>query len=259
MTDRVLPDISRLGYDSKKHAYTLDGTKLLSGVTTVLSATSDKAALINWSANMAVEHVEKNSTQSDRGIWLVEPSVLEAAKTAHTKKKEAAGEHGTDVHALVEEYIKECLLHNEGKPLYACVAPIIPFREWAEGEVDHFIVAEQKLYDEENAAAGTADFFYVSKQGELVVGDLKTFPKLFSVDAYVQCAMYGRMWRLLTGHAPTKAMVVKMCDPTDERLIKYGTKAFAVYERRALEEDEQIFLKRLDIYRHGKNFKSPKD
>lgn len=267
MENIVLPDVSRLTFNSGKHAYTLDGTKLLSGVTTVLSATSDKAQLINWSANMSADYVRDNEQAFvEADVFLPEKfrQIVDESRTAHTRKKEAAGSLGTDVHALVEEYVLACIESATGRPQEAIprligVDPILPFIEWASQEVGYFVAAEQKLYDEENAVAGTADFFYVSKVGEFVAGDLKTFPKMWSPDAYCQTGMYARMWRMLTGLQATKSVVVKMCDPNDIRLKKYGGKAFAVYERFALQEDEDMFLKRLAVYRYNQNFKSPKE
>lgn len=265
MENIVLPDISRLSYDPKKHAYKLDGSSHLTGVTSVLSGTSDKSALINWSANVAVDYVKENSPFMEYGLaevddhYEVPTAVLEAARTAHTKKKEAAGTKGTDAHALVEQYVLECLATNEGKPVSTVLSPVQPFVDWAHTEVEFFVAAEQKLFDEENAVAGTADFFYVSKTGEFVAGDLKTFPKMWSPDAYCQTGQYARMWRLLTGLQATKSVVVKMCDPEDLRLKKYGGLPFAVYSRYALQEDEEMFLKRLDVYRYNQNFTSPKE
>lgn len=262
-----LPDTSRLTFDLKKHAYLLDGIKHLTGVTTVLSATSDKAQLINWAANMAVDHIknhpdvqsasEGHDGEEPTGSWLydVPEYVLEEARTAHAKKKEAAGSKGTNTHALVEEYIKGLIHHPQDGVEYT--SSIRPFVEWAKIEVDYFLAAEQKLFDEENAIGGTADFFYISKKGELVAGDLKTYPVMWSPDAYCQTGIYARMWRLLMGDQATKSVVVKMCDPTDERLKKYGADAFAVYPRYALQEDEEMFLKRLDVYRYNQNYTKP--
>jgi len=234
---------------------------------------------------MAVEYIEKNAPlitvaegsspelhevmQEFVGHHLVTPALLAEAKVAHTRRKESAGQKGTDVHALVEKYINYCIEHFNGDPSLLLESdydehdfiwrPIEPFIDWAQFEVAYFLAAEQRLYDEENAVAGTADFFYVSNQGELTTGDLKTFPKMWSPDAFIQTGCYARMWRLLTGDQPTKSVVVKMCDPEDERIKKYGNKPFAVYPRYAVKEDEEMFLKRLDIYRYNKNFVSPKD
>lgn len=254
-----LPDVSRLRFDEKKHAYTLDG-KLLSGVTTVIDGTSSKQNLIQWAANMAVEYVAGNSTR-EGDLWMVHQQVLNAAKDAHTKKKDKAASRGTDTHALVEKYINLCMEEAAGRPetwgSVEWISPIRPFVEWAMGEVKYFVAVEQRLYDEENGIAGTMDFAYVSLQDEFVTADLKSYPKMWSADAFIQLGIYTRMWRLLTGTQATKSVVVKMCDPQDERLRKYGGKAFAVYPRYALQEDEEMFLKRLDVYRYNQNFVSP--
>lgn len=256
----MLPEVSKLSFDAKKHAYTFEGGRVFSGVTTVLNATSDKAALINWSANMAVDYLRDLTADIQFGYaqetW---EQWLEEARKAHLRKRDAAGMKGTDVHAFVEEYIDRCIESNSGAPLASILSPIQPFVEWAQGEVKQFLVAEQKLYDEDNAVAGTADFFYISLKDELVAGDLKTFPKMWSPDPYCQTGIYAGMWRKLTGNQPDKSVIVKMCDPEDERIKKYGGKAFAVYERFALQEDEEMFLKRLELHRYNQNFNSPKD
>lgn len=208
---------------------------------------------------MAVDYILENDQAQGDEMVTVWRSKVEEARKAHLKKRDAAGMKGIDVHALVEEYVKHCIESNSGEPLMTVLSPIQPFVDWTQGEVKQFLVAEQKLYDEENAVAGTADFFYISKKDELVTGDLKTFPKMWSPDPYCQTGIYSGMWRKLTGNQPEKSVVVKMCDPEDERLKKYGGNAFAVYERYALKEDEEMFLKRLELHRYNQNFKSPKE
>lgn len=271
----VLPNVERLTFDAKAHAYKLDGTKLLTGVTSVLDGTSAKSNLIQWAANMAVDYIKNAAEVTEEEvkevgwgdethkIYSVLEEVLEDARTAHTRHKEKAGTKGTDMHAEVERYILFCIETNGGKPVVE--APhfvncgLSPFIDWAQGEVKYFLAAEQRLYDEENAVGGTADFFYVSVNDELTTGDLKTFAKMWSPDAFVQTGIYSRMWRLLTGNQPVKSVVVRMCDPADPRLKKYNMPPFAVYPRYALEEDEQMFLKRLELYRYNQNFVSPKE
>lgn len=254
-----MPDVSKLSFDARKHAYTFEG-RVFSGVTTVLNATSDKSQLINWSANMAVDYLIGVGIPMDEGEFItVTKKELEEARKAHTRKKEAAGTKGTDAHALVEEYVLHCINSNAGEPLRAESGQIQPFVDWAMGEVKQFIAAEQKLYDEGNAVAGTADFFYISKNDELVAGDLKTFARMWSIDPFHQLGAYSKMWSLLTGNIPTKSVVVKMCDPSDERLQKYGGKSFATYERFAIEEDIEGFYARLKLHRQYQNYAVPKE
>lgn len=259
-----LPDVSRLEFDARKHAYKLDG-RLMSGVTTVIDGTSSKANLIGWAANCAVEYVIEHAEDCDREqdgrifCYTIDIKTLEEARTAHTRKKEKAGTKGTDTHALVEEYINNCIARHEGKPgLVMDNDPVRPFAEWAIENVDRFLAAEQRLYSETHKFAGTCDFVAII-DGKLTIGDLKTFPKMWSADAFIQMGAYSLAWAELTGERPQQSVVVKMCDPEDERIKKYGNKPFAVYPRYALEEDEDMFLTRLKMYRYNQNFVSPKD
>ena len=255
-----LPDISRLQFDHKKHAYTLD-RKLLQGVTSIIDGTSSKANLIDWAARMACENIHDKwqSYHADiEGFYNDLPLLLEEAKSAHTRRKEAAGTKGTDTHALVENYILDCINHFDGKPGQWPDRSIESFVEWSIANVDRFIAAEQRLYSENHKFAGTCDFVAII-DGKLTIGDLKTFPKMWSADAFIQMGAYSLAWTELTGERPEQSVVVKMCDPEDERLKKYGGKAFAVYPRYALAEDEEMFLTRLKMYRYNQAFVSPKE
>lgn len=259
-----LPDTSRLTFDAKKHAYTLDG-KLLSGVTTIIDGTSSKSNLIGWAANMAVDYIKEQPQELWNPLFL--PKILEEARTAYAKKRDKAGQKGTDTHALVEKLILYWITTSDGNPIGLPIdgqfttdeyTAITPFVLWAQNNVDRFIAAEQRLYSEKHGYAGTCDFIYLDKEGKLIIGDLKTFPKMWSADAFIQMGAYSVAWSELTGERPEQSVVVKMCDPNDERLKKYGGNAFSVYPRYALEEDEEMFLTRLKMYRYNENFVSPK-
>lgn len=254
-----IPTTERLSFDNKKHAYTLDGTKLLSGVTTVISETSSKSNLIQWAANMAVDFVLASGDVKDEDYLLVPIELVESARTAHARKRDTAASKGTDTHALVENWLNHCIENNHGEPDSRVLREeIIPFINWACSIDIKFIAAEQRLYSQKHGYAGTCDFVALI-DGKLTIGDLKTFPKMWSADAFIQMGAYSLAWEELTGEQPAQSVVVKMCDPSDERLKKYGGKAFAVYPRYSIEEDEQMFLKRLDIYRYNQNFVSPKE
>lgn len=288
----ILPDTSRLEFDAKKHCYKLDG-HLLSGVTSVIDGTSSKQNLIGWAANMAVDYIKENGAVHDtkkscnecvetnaysvatsdlgmsekdvvcyheeRTVLTVNLSVVEEARTAYAKKRDKAASKGTDTHALVEQYILDCIDEFGGKPLPAIMpTEIDPFKVWAIANVDCFIAAEQRLYSEKHGFAGTCDFIAII-DGKITIGDLKTYPKMWSADAFIQMGAYSICWEELTGVRPGQSVVVKMCDPEDERLKKYGGNAFSVYPRYAIEEDEEMFLTRLSMYRYNEAFVSPKD
>lgn len=238
------PDISRLRYDHAKHAYSLDDGRLLQGVTSVLDGTSSKSGLIQWAANCAVDFIKEYGIEK-----------AEEARTAWTKKRDSAGQKGTDVHALVEEYILECIA-NGGKPIFATKhEEVKPFMEWAVANDVTFLASEQQLYSAKHMFAGTADFICILN-GKLTIGDLKVKAKIWGTDPYTQCGAYSLMWTELTGEAPEQTVIIKMIDPNDERVKKYKNPPFEVLPRYAIREDEEEFLRRLASYRYQKNFKA---
>lgn len=183
-------------FEPKTHSYTYDGKKM-TGVTSVISCLA-KPNLIPWAARMAVEFMEKAITSGEYDLTdkAVLGDLLDEAKSAHRKKKEAAGVIGTDTHALVETYINDCIENNEGKPVFMTDLniesgdPIFKFKEWAEINVDHFLFAERQMYNKDMWVAGTADFGCVLKTGQKLIGDFKTSSGIYGIDYYLQCAGY---------------------------------------------------------------------
>ena len=177
------------------HYYFADpeGKRKYTGITSVIGVLA-KPALIGWAARVAVEHA---SARIASGVTYTEDQltvIFEEAKSAHQKKKEAAGEHGTSVHALVEEYIGLCLSEIEGRPLSVVPEhkgePIQKFIDWAIENVDHFLFTERRMSNKDLFIAGTADFGCVMKDGKRLIGDLKTSSGVYGIDYFLQCAGY---------------------------------------------------------------------
>lgn len=188
-------------FDLENHLYFLevDGVeKPLTGVTTVLSVIA-KPTLISWAANMACDYI-KNSpvwrTDDDTGNLLIGnkdlETILAEARLAHRRKKEEAGMKGTDVHTIIENYIKEAIKDEEG------YIPILGddekneqvrnFVKWAIRNNVKFLESEKRLYSEKYWIAGTCDFT-CEINGKKYVGDAKTgnvFDRIpfFQVSAY---------------------------------------------------------------------------
>lgn len=198
-------------FDKKKHVYLIDG-KPATGVTTIIGVLN-KPALIGWAAKMAVKFLEENGRFIDldeyRGI-LVTAEQLKEATIAHIKKKEAAGEHGTDAHELMEEYINKCLTEHAAKPEVLSFEPIGKFIAWAIENVDHFLYSERQMFDKKLFIAGTADFAYVGKDGKKYMADFKTSSGIYGIDYWLQVAAY-RMLAEQEGDEPYDgATIVRM-------------------------------------------------
>ena len=201
-------------FDPKTHKYLIDG-KPATGVTTIIGVLA-KPALIGWAARMACDFIRENADPVDieggfdLDVW---DKLLEDAKSAHNKKKEAAGEKGTDMHSLVEKYINQSIEKNEGRPHTEGLDELLPVRkfiEWAVDNVDHFLFAERQMYDAELFIAGTADFAYIGKDGKKYMADFKTSSGIYGIDYWLQVVAY-RMLAEGEGDEPYDgATVVRM-------------------------------------------------
>lgn len=193
----------------------------LSGVTSVLNVIA-KPALIPWAVKMAVDYL--------RGVMLADiqfgfsqdqfEQYLDEAQKAHTVKTKHAAGLGTDAHALVEIYIKQCLAATGGIPMesHNLLAPdprVVEFAEWAVARHKQtgfkFILAEVPLADPKLAIAGTPDFIGEETQDMVwtpVIGDLKTGNGIYDRVYFFQMAAYGYMWMKWTKRVAKPKLVI---------------------------------------------------
>lgn len=245
----------------KNHAYYADslGKKPYTGITSVISVLA-KPALIGWAARMATEYIDGKSETNQGMVFFQEDewgNILAEAKVAHTKKKEAAGTHGTDVHALVEKYIGSCISLTSGSPL-AGVSQVFrdkkdseaidKFISWAYENVDHFLFSERRMVDPSRFIAGTADFAYIGKDGKRYMGDFKTSSGVYGIDYWMQVAGY-RLLAEVEGDQPYDGSAVI-------RLGKDGS--FEALYRYDYETDRNAFLACLTLYRAQATYKTSK-
>ncbi len=192
-----LAQVAGFHFDHEAHAYTLD-SKPLKGVTTILGVIA-KPALIQWSASCAVDYIESTvppfNEDTELPIMTISrdsfASICKEARVAHRKKKEAAGEAGTDVHAQIEDIIKSSIEHGEGliKGGVSVVPQVQQFLDWATTNKVRFLASEQRLYSKEFWYAGTADFV-CEKDGKMYVGDVKTSSAIYS-EHFIQASAYA--------------------------------------------------------------------
>lgn len=179
-------------FTKKGHRHTLDD-KPLHGVTTILGVIA-KPALITWSANMAVKHIEDNFPTPEQVINGFKFSDLfKDAKVAHTKKKESAGNIGTTAHEAIENWIKM------GCPTDMSVASFcggdeqimkmfMNFVDWSIKEKVEFIASEKLVHSETNWYGGICDFVCIIN-GKRWVGDIKTSTDIYP-EYFLQVAAY---------------------------------------------------------------------
>lgn len=235
----------------KVHAYFADskGTKRYTGTTTALGVIA-KPQIIAWAAKMAVEHMREYVTPSQVLGGFTEDewdTLLEGAKSAHTKKKEAAGEYGTNTHALVEKYIKQCIEENGGSPHDKDLDEFLPIRtfiNWAIESVDSFIFSERSMANRKHRLAGTADFACVLRDGRKMMGDFKTSSGIYGMEYWLQVAAY-RLMAEAEGDTPYDGSLIV-------RLGKDG--AFEIQERSDYKNDKKALLACIELYRAQANY-----
>lgn len=227
-------------FDEKTHTYRYDG-KRMTGVTTILNVLA-KPMLIPWAAKMAVDYAIENSTEYSDGIYRVSKEVMEEAKTAHARKRDARAEEGSDLHSKVELWLLRCIQDYKGLPEADVPAGVEKFAEWAKSENLTFLSSEEKFYSTSLFVAGTADFTF-KKDGQYFVGDIKNKPKIWSREPMAQCAAYALMAQEMGLGTFSGYCVVRLWQKEIETLWSFDVKG-----------DTQAFLACLNLYRWLANF-----
>lgn len=234
--------MSDFKFDARKHCYTLDG-KPLNGVTTVLGVIN-KPALVGWAARMTADWIRGNcdweQDAPDNRTYRVNELELQEASKFHSKRKTDAGSKGTDVHALVEDYIKRCIDEKNGVAIEESSGDPMAdkFIKWAMSNEVVFHESEKKMYSEKLWLAGTCDFT-CSINGKKFVGDLKTMAKMWDRVPFFQTAAYMLMLEE-QGEEYNGSVIININKETAE-LTEYFS-----YDH---ESDKEAFLACLTLYR----------
>lgn len=231
-------------FDKKTHKYFLDG-KEMTGVTSVLGMIA-KPALIQWAANQAVEFITKLDRTMSDDDW---QGQLKAAKTAHRKTKEEAGQSGTDVHKMIENRIKEAIKKSgimQGHD--ANESPQVShFINWAMKNNVVFLESEKVMYHPEWFVGGTADFV-CEIGGKKYVGDIKTSSGIYDRVPFFQTAAYRGMLENMGEGGYNGSVIVHLPKNgifEEEKNIHFS------YD---YESDLEGFLAALKLYRLLKNY-----
>lgn len=181
--------MERLKFEAKGHRYYLDG-KSLTGVTTIIGIL-DKPALVQWSANMAVDYIAKEIKSRDCDMQKMVDFILPEARKAWAKKRDKAGDIGTEVHQMIEYYANS-QIKGEKNVIVSTNAKVQKmfdkFVEWAEENQVKFLLSEQKIYSEKHWFAGTVDLI-IEIKGRKYIADIKTARDIYNTN-YIQMAGY---------------------------------------------------------------------
>jgi len=185
-------------FDEVNHIHKF-GDKPLMGVTTVLSVIS-KPALIQWSASIAADYIEKELRENCMKVTegggeeiLVDGESLnitcKEAKVAHRVKKETAGDFGTILHTAIENYIKTGEAPEDLS--FEGLQGFVKFMFWANKEKVKFLESEKHVWSKELWVGGICDGI-LTLDGKKYLFDVKTssgiYPTMFAqMAAYHLC------------------------------------------------------------------------
>ncbi len=188
-------------FDPVAHVHTWNGARMY-GVTSILSSWGDKSGLINWAANCAVDYILENrvviGTPDDESVWL-------EARTAHTKKRDKAGDNGTKVHAELEIMMNNWIEGELVLPSdYSDV--VTKVRDWMLINDITPLKSEMPVYSIEHFYAGIADGV-IEKDGKKYILDFKTSGYVYTT-AFFQMGAYARAIREMKAGAEIAGTVV---------------------------------------------------
>lgn len=171
-------------YGRPTHWYKIDGRRA-TGVTTVLSNTVPKPALLNWAPKVVAEWVADNLDDvADMRSW-DRNDIVKELKGKPWEQRDAAANRGTEVHGLAERLVKgdEVEVPDE---LAGHVNAYVKFLdEWQPKPV----LVESVVASRKWTIAGTLDLVADLPNGERALMDLKTSRGVYPETA-LQCAGY---------------------------------------------------------------------
>lgn len=166
------------------------------GVTSLLEYWGTKENLLQWAVNQACDHIKENAevwenTDGTEPEYSLTPEVLEEARSAHLSSLKKAGDHGTDKHALVEQYVLDQIAGKEGT-----YEGLEDFIQWSDMNNVTFLASEMAVSSRRLWCAGTMDIFG-EIDGKKFIMDVKT-SNYVSYKNFVQCGAYALMLEEMT-------------------------------------------------------------
>ncbi len=183
-----------LDFNPDTHVYYLDGKKV-PNITSIIGIVA-KPALVAWKIKTVVNYIREHF------FGVIDDELVAEAKNEPLRIVTQAGDVGTEVHRIIEEYINHCLEDGDPdvfEPQYQ-IRDDDPdfaitqrrgwlfFREWLEDNEVEWLMSEQKLYSREHNYCGTMDALCILN-GMMTALDFKTSNRLYK-SYLVQVAGY---------------------------------------------------------------------
>lgn len=203
----------------------------LKGATTPLSVIS-KQPLIKWSADKAAEDIGFALTARLQGAeskkivlteeWIA--GILEDARKAPDKNKNAAADIGSQAHEYIDQFIRG---EDPDTIPEKIVHPIEAWKEWFAGSNLTIVAGETMVASLEYQFGGELDFLARGEEGEFVIGDWKNTSGVYNEHALQAGGAYRQAFKETYGIDCSRAVIVRF-DKTEKHYGDYnGQEAFA--------------------------------
>jgi hypothetical protein len=160
-----------LTFNPNNHRYYWDGQPVPS-VTTIIRRL-DKPALIQWAADMAVQHILAKQAELQSGLTVLS-ALCEEARKAHATIRDAAGDVGNQLHAYAKKRMEgKSVADLTGSITLQAAQAIDAFEKWLREHKIEPLGIERKVMSAKSLYAGTLDF-YGRIDGEYALLDFKT-------------------------------------------------------------------------------------
>lgn len=179
--------------EKKQHLHTFKGQPLY-GTSTIVGILNKP--LTWWAAGMALTELgwtNPKLVSKEEGIKIAGKARrfmfinneeyyawLQECYRAHDSKKKEAAVGGTDMHAELEKYVKDCITKNQGNPDWRSQPDVTEhhavksFRNWACLNIEQFLFTEGHTYSEKYWVGGIVDTGAKMKDGRTVLLDFKS-------------------------------------------------------------------------------------
>lgn len=178
-------------------------------VTQITGQIDKGEGLLQWAVNMAVDYIKETD---DLGhaleinlrdqYFAIKEYVLNNARAAWKNKRDQTADIGTELHDIIEKYIKHSIkvknalwLDNDQIRSHLkdrspeLIQMFMQFLLWTKKNVKRFIESEKPVCCTEKCYGGTADMIFQNFNNEIVLCDLKTKNALYGDDKF-QVAAY---------------------------------------------------------------------
>jgi hypothetical protein len=230
-------------FDPIKHEYYLNGVTRVDGCTTILRVIA-APDLEDWKREKILSNVRESLSKPGRFDQKKLDDIFKEAKEAPERVRDAAAISGTSTHENIEN------VYKFGKNIEGAQDEALRETELFFKKLDELglkmVDSERFVYSKKYNFCGTLDFLVEDKQGNLILGDIKTgrmLPK-----HYFQTAAYQGAFQ-----EETKKVV-------KERLIIHVNPRYTeVHIGDDFEKDYECFLGALYISRRLEYFKNAKE